>query len=69
MSLGKLKPLSVATQVPRQKLYNPIHLYLIFEKSSLKIQVRQTGFLTCKNQFQNSFLNASQAVKIQIEID
>ena len=27
----------------------PIHLYLIFEKSSLKNQVRQTGFLTCKN--------------------
>jgi len=32
---------------------SPIHLYLIFEKSSLKNQVQQTGFLTCKNQFQN----------------
>ena len=29
----------------------PIHLYLIFEKSSLKNQVRRTGFLTCKDQF------------------
>ena len=26
---------------------------LIFKKSSLKNQVQQTGFLTCKNQFQN----------------
>ena len=27
-----------------------------FEKSSLKNHVRQTGFLTCKNQFPNWFL-------------
>jgi hypothetical protein len=27
----------------------PIHLYLIFEKSNLKNQVQQAGFLTCKN--------------------
>ena len=47
----------------------PIYLYLIFEKSSLKNQVRQTGFLTCKIQFQNYFLQATQAVKIQFEID
>ena len=47
--------------------YRPIHLYLIFEKSSLKIQVRRTGFLTCKNQFQNWFLQATQAVKIQFK--
>ena len=32
-----------------KKSIRPIHLYLIFEKSSLKNQVRQTGFLTCKN--------------------
>ena len=30
-----------------------VDLYLISEKSSLKNQVRRTGFLTCKNQFQN----------------
>ena len=29
----------------------PIHLYLIFEKSSLKNQVWRTGFFTCKKQF------------------
>ena len=29
---------------------------LIFEQSSLKNQVRQTGFLTYKNQFRNQFL-------------
>ena len=43
----------------------PIHLYLIFEKSSLKIQVWQTGFLT----FKNWFLQATQALKILFEID
>ena len=32
-----------------------IHLYLIFEKSSLKNQVSIIGFLTCKNRFQNWF--------------
>ena len=47
----------------------PVHLYLIFEKSSLKNRVRWTGLLTCKNQFQNWFLQATQAVKIQFEID
>ena len=40
---------------------HPIHLFLIFEKSRLKNQVWQPGFLTWKNQFQK----ASQAVKIQ----
>ena len=29
----------------------PVDLYLIFEKSSSKNQVRRTGFLACKNQF------------------
>ena len=29
----------------------PIHLYLIFVRSSLENQVRQPGFLTSKNQF------------------
>ena len=48
----------------------PIHLYFIFEKSSLKNQVRRTVFLTCKNQFRNWFLQATQAVKIQfVELD
>ena len=35
----------------------------------LKNQVRQTGFLACKNQFRNWLLQATQAVKIQFEID
>ena len=53
-----------------QKTYRPIHLYLIFEKSSLQNQVRRTGFLTCENQFRNGFLQATQAVKIQfVELD
>ena len=43
--------------------------YLIFENSSSKKQVRQTGFLACKIQFRNWFLQATQAVKIQFEID
>jgi hypothetical protein len=34
----------------------------------LKNQVRRTGFLACKNQFQNRFLQATQAVKIKFEI-
>ena len=44
----------------------------VLVQSSLKNQVRRTGFLTCKNQFQNLFLQATQstqAVKIQFEID
>ena len=44
-------------------------LYLIFEKSSCKNQFRRTGFLAWKNQFRNWFLQATQAVKIQFEID
>ena len=44
-------------------LLRPIHLYLIFEKSSLKNQVRRTGFLTCKNQFQNWFLQVKNLVR------
>ena len=43
----------------------PIYLYLIFEKSSLKN--RRTGFLTCKNQFWNWFLQATQAVKSSLK--
>ena len=35
----------------------------------LKNQVRGTVFLACKNQFWNRFLQATQAVKIQFEID
>ena len=46
----------------------PVDLYLNFEKSSWKNQVRRTGFLACKNQFRNLFLQATQAVKIQFEI-
>ena len=37
----------------------PIHLYLIFEKSSLKNRVWQTGFLACKNQFKIEFCRLS----------
>ena len=37
----------------------PVDLYLIFEKSSCKNQFRQTGFLVCKTQFQNWFLQAT----------
>ena len=47
----------------------PIDLYLTFKRSNLKNQVQRTGFLTCKNQFRNLFLQATQAVKIQFEID
>ena len=56
-----------STWKPDVKALRPIHLYLIFEKSSLKNQVRRTGFLTYKKQFQNWFLQATQAVKIQFE--
>ena len=53
-----------------QMEYKPlIHLLLIFEESRLKNQVRQTGFLTCKNQFRNWFLQATQTVKIQFVIN
>ena len=31
----------------------PVDLYLDFEKSSWKNQVQRTGFLACRNQFQN----------------
>ena len=31
----------------------PVDLYLNFEESSWKNQVLRTGFLACKNQFQN----------------
>ena len=64
-----LNPNKPANQNGRRGLAtSPIHLYLIFEKSSLKNQVRRTGFLICKNQFRNWFLKATQAVKIQFEI-
>ena len=33
--------------------YPPVDLYLNFEKSSWKTQVRRTGFLACKNEFRN----------------
>ena len=47
--------------------YLPVDLYLI--KSSCKNQFQWTGFLACKNQFRNWFLQATQAVKIKFEID
>ena len=47
----------------------PVDLYLNFEKSSWKNQVRRTEFLACKNQFGNGFLQSTQAVNIQFEID
>ena len=53
----------------KKGLSRPIHLYLIFEKSSLKKQVRRIVFLTCINQFRNCFLQATLAVKVQFEID
>ena len=34
----------------------------------LKNQVRQTGFLACKNRFRNWFLQATQAVKTKFEL-
>ena len=40
-----------------------------WENQVWKIQVQQTGFLTCKNQFRNWFFQATQAVKIQFEMD
>jgi hypothetical protein len=33
----------------------PFDLYLIFEKSSCKNQVQQTGFSACKNNFEIDF--------------
>ena len=33
--------------------YPPVDLHFIFEKSSFKKQFRRTGFLACKNPFQN----------------
>ena len=50
-------------------LFPPVDLYLNFEKSSWKSQVRWTVFLACKNEYWNWFLQATQAVKIQFEID
>ena len=52
-------------------VFPPVYLYLISGKSSWKNQVWRTGFLACKNQFQNWnwFLQATQAVKIKFEID
>ena len=44
----------------------PIHLHMIFETSSSKNLVWQTGFFFL---FQTRFLKATQAVKIQFEID
>ena len=42
---------------------SPVDLYLIFEKSNCKSQFVQTGFLTCKNQFQNWFLHVRNTVR------
>ena len=41
----------ISKKIQFLKPLSPIHLNLIFQKSSLKNQVRQTEFLTCKNQF------------------
>ena len=46
-----------------------VDLYLNFENSNRKTQVCQIGILACKNQFRNEFLQDTQAVKIQFEID
>ena len=57
--------------LPALSPYPWVHLYLVFEKSSLKNRVWRTGFLTCKKkQFWNWFLYDTQVVKIQfIELD
>ena len=39
--------------------------YLIYENSSCKNQVQQTGLLGSKTEFQNLFLQATQAVKLK----
>ena len=58
-------------KVTTQWLYYkpPVDLYLSFEKSSWKNQVRWTGFLAFKNQFRNWFFQTTQAVKIKFKID
>ena len=48
---------------------SPVDLYLNLEKSSWKNQVQRTGFLVCKYQFRNRFLQATQAVKIKFELE
>ena len=47
----------------------PVNLYLNFDKSSWKNQFQKTGFLACKNQFRNWFVQATQTIKIKFEID
>ena len=65
--LGKLQKFE---HFHTSKILSPIHLYLIFEKSSLKNQVQQTELLTCINQFWNWFLQATEAAKIQfVQLD
>ena len=66
-----LNPKSLITQIiwllsllQIQKCF--IHLYLIFEKSSLK---NVWIFKLKRNQFRNWFLQDTQAVKIRLEID
>ena len=46
-----------------------VDLHLKFEKSSLKNPVQRTGLLALKNQLRNRFLQTTQAVKIQFEVD
>ena len=55
----KWSPQSALVYLTNNQTRWPIHLYLIFEKSSLKNQVRRTGFLICKNQFRNWFFQAT----------
>ena len=51
-------------------LSRPIHLYLIFEKSSLKNQVQWTSWIfNLQKSISKWFLQAKQAVKIQFNID
>ena len=63
IDVRKLVIASPSNKYQSAKVYNypyaPIHLYLFFEKSSLKNQVRRTGFFTCRNQFRNRFLQAT----------
>ena len=49
--------------------YSMRSLKKVQKYSRLKNQVRRTVFLTCKNQFRNWFLQATQVVKFKFEID
>ena len=55
-------------EIPKEKIF-PQLICTWFLKNKLKNQFQWTGFLACKNQFRNWFLQATYAVKIKFEID